>query len=202
MNVLLHYLKLIGLPDSLHLYEILLANNTRRVLGNFAVLFLSICNMVQECLLHKQLDGSDAGQGGGGNTDFLLLSLWGQGFALLYKSASPAVWIVTSKQTGWSWFGVSWKRDCAVVSPLGEGRYPCENGIKAGEVGVARMRMVTTVEDRSKCVLCLILKYVSQAPAWCADGKIPAVSCSAVKMKAALTSSRGQAVAGLIEAVK
>lgn len=75
MNVLLHYLKLIGLPDSLHLYEILLANNTRRVLGNFAVLYLSICNMVQECLLHKQLDGSDAGQGGGGNTDFLLLSL-------------------------------------------------------------------------------------------------------------------------------
>lgn len=67
---------------------------------------------------------------------------------------------------------------------------------------MAHMRMVMMVEDMNKCMLCLILKYFSQASAWCAVGKIPAASCSAVKMKAALTSSRGQAVTGLIEAVK
>lgn len=80
MNLSLYYQKLIRLPYSPHLEESLLVSNAKSGPKTFALLFLSVCNVVLKCLLyfHKpcenQLDEGGGGKDKRGNTDFVILS--------------------------------------------------------------------------------------------------------------------------------
>lgn len=123
----------------------------------------SACHIPDE----KQLDGNDVGRRGW-NTDFLILSFWGRCFALLYRAARRAIWDAASRRSGENWFGISWKEGCAVASRLGEGGYPCENGIEADEAGMAYMRTVwcQRAGHEKNHMLCLISAYVRQGTAW------------------------------------
>lgn len=47
-----YYLNLNILLYSPHLEERLLVSNARRASGTFALLFVSVCNMVPKCLFH------------------------------------------------------------------------------------------------------------------------------------------------------
>lgn len=53
MNVVFYYLDLNRLPYPPHLEESLSASNARTSPGTFALLFLSVCNIVPKHLLHS-----------------------------------------------------------------------------------------------------------------------------------------------------